>query len=386
MQVDIAIVGAGLAGASLACALRGSRYKVALLERAAPVAAAGWDARVYAIAPANVDFLRRCGVWDLLDATRLQAIERMDVHGDAGGHIDFSAYDCGMEALAWMAESGRLASELWETARRQPNVSVVCPAQLQSLVQEADAVRLQLADGREVVTRLLVGADGVNSWVREQAGIAAETRPYAQQGVVANFETARPHFGTAWQWFRRDGVLAWLPLPGNRISIVWSTPESHAQDLLAMSPEALSRAVAAAGNDTLGPLSLLTPPAAFPLRWMRVREPVAPRLALIGDAAHAIHPLSGHGINLGFQDARVLADELLGLPAVRDVGDVAVLRRYVRKRAEEVMLVQTVTDGMQKLFEQDMAPLGVLRNLGMSVAGRLPVLRAAMVRYAAGLM
>lgn len=386
MQVDIAIVGAGLAGASLACALRGSRYKVALLERTPPVTAAGWDARVYAIAPANVDFLRRCGVWDLLDTTRLQAIERMDVHGDAGGRIDFSAYDCGMDALAWMAESSRLASELWETARRQPNISVLCPTQLQSLSQDADAVRLQLADGREIAARLLIGADGANSWVRAQAGIAAETRPYAQHGVVANFETTKPHFGTAWQWFRRDGVLAWLPLPGNRISIVWSTPEQHAQQLLAMSADELCAAVAAAGQGTLGQLSLLTPAAAFPLRWMRVKEPVAPRLALIGDAAHAIHPLSGHGINLGFQDARMLADELLALPAIRDVGDVAVLRRYVRKRAEEVMLVQTVTDGLQKLFEPDSGPLGALRNLGMSVAGRLPVLRAAMVRYAAGLM
>lgn len=386
MKVDVLIIGGGLAGASLACALRGSRLRVALVERTAPVLAEGWDARIYAVSPANADFLERCGAWQHLDAARRQAIERIEVRGDAGGKLAFSAYEAGLDCLAWILESSRMAVELWQTASRQPNISVICPAQPVSLTSDGEAARLQLADGRSIEAALVVGADGVNSWVREQSGLSAELRPYGESGVVANFECERPHFGTAYQWFRSDGVLAWLPLPGNRISMVWSTPHAHADALLALSAEDLCAQVAQAGESTLGGLSLLSPAAAFPLRWMKVAQPVKARVALIGDAAHAIHPLSGHGINLGFQDARVLADELLALPAGRDPGDVRVLQRYVRKRAEEVMLVQGVTDGLSRLFAAQAAPVAWLRNTGMSLTGHMPLAKSALVRYAAGLL
>ncbi|MDO6387352.1 UbiH/UbiF family hydroxylase [Uliginosibacterium sp. 31-12] len=383
---DILIVGAGLSGASLACALRGSRYRIGLLERQRPEWPADWDARIYAISPANVEFLQRCGAWAHLDAQRIAPVERMVVAGDAGGQLVFSAYECGLQALAWIVESSAMARELWETARRQPNIELICPAQPESLVFDDDVARLRLADGREISAGLVVGADGVNSWVRDQAAIPAELRPYGELGVVANFTCAEPHFGTAFQWFRRDGVLAYLPLPGNRISIVWSTPEAHAQELLALSPEAFASRVAQAGEGRLGRLELLAPPAGFPLRLMKLDAIVAPRLALIGDAAHAVHPLSGHGINLGFQDARELADQLLALPAFRDCGELAVLRRYQRARAEETLLVREMTDGLQRLFKPAFAPLALLRNAGMNLAGAIPPLRSALARYAAGLL
>lgn len=384
---DVLIVGAGLSGASLACALRGSRLRVGVLERQlpTPVAADAWDARVYAISPANVAFLQRCGAWEHLPPERIVAVEKMDVRGDAGGALAFSAYECGMQALAWMVESSRVARELWETLRRQPNIELLCPATPVCLTVEPEQARVQLDDGRQLTAALVVAADGVNSWVREQAGMAADIRPYGQMGVVANFACEKPHFGTAFQWFRADGVLAYLPLPENRMSIVWSTPQAHAEALLALDAEAFCARVAEAGAQRLGALSVLTPPAAFPLRWMKAQSMAAPRVALLGDAAHAVHPLSGHGINLGFQDAQALADILLALPAFRDCGEPSVVQAYARARAEETLLVRGMSDALQRLFEARPAAFSFLRNTGMSLVGALPPVRSALARYAAGL-
>ncbi len=382
---DILIIGAGLSGASLACALRGSRFRIGLVERQRPLASPDWDARIYAVSPANIEFLRRCGIWDHLDAGRIAPVERMEVFGDAGGRLAFSAYECGMQSLASIVEAGRMASELWETAKRQSNIEILCPAEPAALDFGPDAARLRLADGREFKASLIVGADGVNSWVRGQTGIQARLRPYGEQGVVANFACERPHAGTAFQWFRDDGILAWLPLPGNRFSIVWSTPDAQADAMLALSPEAFTAKVAEAGGHRLGELELLTPAAGFPLRFMKLDSTVASRLALIGDAAHAVHPLSGHGINLGFQDARELADRLLALPGFRDCGEENVLRAWQRARAEETLLVREMTDGLHRLFKPSSGPLSLLRNAGLSLAGSISPLRSVLARYAAGL-
>jgi ubiquinone biosynthesis UbiH/UbiF/VisC/COQ6 family hydroxylase len=179
-------------------------------------------------------------------------------------------------------------------------------------------------------------------------------------------------------------VLAWLPLPGNRISIVWSTPDRNASELLALPAEELSARVAAAGGHELGKLDLLAPAAAFPLRLMRVPRTVAPRLALIGDAAHGIHPLSGHGINLGYQDAKALADLLVATPAWQDIGDERLLRRYQRARREETLLLQTTTHTLRRLFRENLPGLKPLRNIGMNLTNRLPVVKNLLVRYALG--
>lgn len=385
MDFDIAIVGAGLAGASLAVALKGSRYRVALIEgRPPPPASPGWDARVYAVSPANARFLQEIGAWQHLDAARLTPVCDMEIRGDRGARLDFSAYDAGVSELAWIIEAGLMQRELWETAKRQGNITLLCPARPQHLEPGTRGARLALADGRTLEAGLIVGADGAESWVRNAAGLAAETFSYGEMGVVANFACEQPHHNTAFQWFRPDGVLAWLPLPDKRISIVWSTPDAHARGLLELEAAALCRRVAEAGGNRLGKLDPLTPAVAFPLRLMRVPSIVAPRLALIGDAAHAIHPLSGHGINLGFQDARVLAETLLALETFEDCGDARPLRAYERARAEEVALLQWTTHGLQRLFRPQHDALAALRNLGLNLANQLPVVRNALVRYALG--
>jgi ubiquinone biosynthesis UbiH/UbiF/VisC/COQ6 family hydroxylase len=385
LNVDIAIVGAGLAGASLAVALNGSRFSIALVEGRAPTAApSGWDSRIYAVSPANRRFLEAIGTWGHLDMSRIAPVRDMEIYGDRASRLDFSAYGAGVDELAWIVEAGQMQRELWETAKRQPNLKLICPAQAQDLRFERDAAYLTLNDGRRIEARLVVGADGVESWVRRQAGIEAKSKPYGEMGVVANYACERPHHNKAFQWFADGTVLAFLPLAGDAISIVWSVPEGRAGELLDSAPEVLAERVAAAGHYRLGSLRPLTPAAAFPLRMMRVARSIGHRVALIGDAAHAIHPLSGHGINLGFQDAEVLARTLRRIPDYRDPGLERELRPFERDRAEEVLLLQTVTDALNRLFRPSHGALAVLRNAGLNLTNRIPVVRNMLVRYALG--
>jgi len=387
MQFDLIIVGGGLAGLSLAVALRAAPLSIAIVEeRPAPVAprAPDWDARVYAISPANQRFLDQMGVWQRLDHGRLAPVTTMEIFGDAGGRLEFSAYDSGVTELAWIVESSLLGAELWETAKRQGNVTLLCPVAPRALDIGSEEAQLTLADGRILHTALVVGADGAESWTRQAAGIVVRFTPYGEMGAVANFACELPHRDCALQWFRDDGVLAWLPMPGNRLSMVWSTPDAHAHELLSLTPRDLCERVAAAGNWRLGEFSLLTPPAAFPLRLMRAPRCVGPRLALIGDAAHTLHPLSGHGINLGLQDGRALAAVLGQRPVHVDCGDERLLRRYERSRREEVFVLQSVTHALQHLFRPRHVALSWLRNSGLNLTNALPVVRDALVRYALG--
>lgn len=385
-QFDLIIVGGGLAGASLALALRNSRLRVALVENQPPRVPEGWDARVYAISPANAEFLESIGAWRHLDATRMAPIRTMQIYGDAAGRLDFSAYETGVPELGWILESSQMACEFWESAKRQSNLTLVCPARPESLEFRQDAAVLRLSNGATLSAKLLVGADGRDSWVREASGLKAINTPYGEKGVVANFSTEHAHCNTAFQWFREDGVLAYLPLPGNRVSIVWSAPDALADELCSLASEAFCERVAEAGGFTLGKLDLLTAPAAFPLRLMRVPETIAPRLALVGDAAHGIHPLSGHGINLGFQDAMVLAGQLLATQPWHDIGQERFLLRYQRARREETVLMQATTDSLRRLFKASSPGLRPMRNLGLSLGNRLPFVKNALVRYALGVL
>lgn len=390
---DLIIVGGGLTGASLAVALADTALRIALVDTRPPVRPAGWpqhwDSRVYAISPGSADFLRQIGCWGHLPVERLQRVAQMCVYGDAGGEINFSAFETGAEELAWIVEAAEMACELWASVSRQRNVTCFCPNEPRQLHVGEQQAELTLDSGQMLRGRLVVGADGRESWVREQSGLNSQHDAYGELGVVANFSTELPHFGTAYQWFRTDGVLAYLPLSGDdgdrhghMISMVWSAPETMARDLLSLSPEDLAYRVTAAGENKLGELELLAPAAGFPLKLVRVPQVVAPRVALIGDAAHGIHPLTGHGVNLGFQDARALAQLIREARPMDDLGDLRFLSRYQRARKEEVVMLQTATDAMRRLFASKGTGVGSLRNLGLSLTNRLPLLKSLLIRYA----
>lgn len=388
MEFDIVIVGAGLVGASLAAALKDSGLKLALVEGRAPAPLPedhSWDPRIYAINPANVRFLERIGAWGGIDHARIAPVREMHIWGDDGAaRLDFSAYQAGVAELAVIAESRVMQDGLWRALQNQTNLQLLCPADCAALDLAEDAAYLMLADGRELRAKLVVGADGRDSWVRAQAGLGDAPRAYNQSGVVANFTAEKPHRDFAYQWFREDGILAYLPLPGNRISIVWSAFEPLAQELVALPGEELCRRVQEAGKNTLGKLELLTPAAAFSLRLLNLEHLVKPRVALIGDAAHNVHPLSGQGVNLGFQDAQQLAGVLRAREAQRDCGDYVLLRRYERARKEDILAMQLVTDTLQKLFNNTDPLLRLARNTGLGLTNRFSVLKNRLIRHAIG--
>ncbi|HEX4884915.1 MAG TPA: FAD-dependent monooxygenase [Casimicrobiaceae bacterium] len=382
-RFDVLIAGGGLVGLALAPALARAGLTVAIADRAALVAGpedeTTWDARVYAISPGSARFLGDVGGWP---PRRLEAVEAMRVEGDAGAMLEFSAYDLGERALAWIVEERALRSALLPGLAAS-GVQTLAPVTFAGLAFDAHGARLALADGSVVEASLLVGADGLRSWIREASGIVATPRPYGQTAVVANFACDVAHRGIARQWFLgADGILAWLPLPGRRISIVWSAPERLAAELMALAPDGLAVRVARAGREALGALAPLTPPAAFPLSFLRLPAPVAHRLALVGDAAHGVHPLAGQGVNLGFGDAEALARVLADRGPVADPGAPILLERYARLRAEPVLAMQTVTDGLAKLFGAPPRWLARLRNAGLAAVDRLPPVKRALAQPA----
>ena len=382
MKTDVAIVGAGLAGLALARALRGLAVSLVAPERAAPPPQ-GWDARVYAITPGNAAFLAALRVWQALPAERVAPVRAMRVYGDDGAAVlEFDAYRAGASALAWIVEDGRLREALWASLAARDELEVLAPASCARLEIGAQGARLGLEDGRKIDARLVVGADGARSRVRGQAGIEASDAPYAQSAVVANFACARAHRDIAYQWFQGGPVLALLPLPGDRASMVWSVDEARAAQLQALPEAALCREVAQASSHVLGELELLTAPRVFPLRRLAARRMVAPRVALAGDAAHVIHPLAGQGANLGLQDARELAAVLAGREPQRDPGELGLLRRYERARARDVLAMDATVHGLYRLFGAAAGPAARLRNAGLNLADRLPVLKNLLIRQA----
>ena len=383
MNFDVVIIGGGLVGASLAAALRSSGLSLALVEsQLPPEPASGWDGRIYAISPGSRSFLEQSGVWSRLDPGRIAPVEVMRVFGDTGAELEFSAYQMGVAELACILENRALQHALWQKLQQQENLTLLQPASCAALRFDDKAAELELKDGRTLTSKLVVGADGRDSWVRDQAGIKAAPVDYRQYGVVANFNCELPHRGIAYQWFQPDGILALLPLPGNRVSMVWSVGPEKSAGLLALAHDELCSQVAAASQHKLGKLMIITPPAAFPLRMLTLQHIVARRLALIGDAAHNIHPLAGQGVNTGFRDARQLAQLLLERGAQNDCGDENLLRRYERKRKEDIYSMQATTYGLKYLFNNDAPLLRTLRNLGLSATNRLTPLKKMLMQHA----
>ena len=376
----IAIAGAGPVGLALACACRG--FEVLLVEAAAraPDVPEGFDVRILALSSGTRAFLRDIGAWDRLDARRVTPVHRMEVFGDGGSRLAFSGRPG--TPLAWIVEAGRLAAALEGQATSLEGVSVRRDTHASSVAAAAGGVRVALSDGTSIDADLLVGADGPDSSVRSFLGLEAHERSYGEIAVVANFETERDHGNVARQWFRTDGVLAWLPLPGRRISIVWSAPAAEGEAIAALEAAALAERVRDAGGGALGELACISRVATFPLRQLSVERVVAPGAALVGDAAHAIHPLAGQGVNLGFQDARALAAELEARSPLERPGDLRVLHRYARGRREEVAAMQFVTDGLDRLFASRASGVAWLRNAGLSLVDRQPLVKGALLERA----
>lgn len=281
--------------------------------------------------------------------------------------------------LGLIVENKQLHQALW-SQMHQLGINLATGVECTALRIDADEAGLELADGRSFTAKLVVAADGGNSWIRTQAGIPSQIYDYEQMGVVANFETELPHQHIARQWFRNDGVLAWLPLPGNRISMVWST--ANAKHLLSLEAKDLAGEVAEAGAQALGSLRVITAAAAFPLSMQTANSLVKSRLALVGDAAHQIHPLAGQGMNLGFRDVIALAQTLSQRNPYQDIGDVTLLRRYERARKSDMLSMRQLTHGLHLLFENEQPIVKKLRNWGLQLTNHQPALKKHLIKQA----
>ena len=384
---DIAVVGAGVAG--LAVALGGAQLglRTALIGPRLPLlradASAPFDARIYAVAPAAVGLLEQLKVWPAVDASRVQAVAKMRVFGDAGNELSFDAYQASLPRLATIVEESELLRALTAAAGFAPGLQRI-EGSFDALQPQADAARLLLAGGQSIEARLVVAADGARSAVRAAAGINAQELSYEQTAVVANFACARPHHGVAYQWFDpAEGVIALLPLPGDHVSLVWSAPRRLAEALVAEEP-GLAERLASRAQPYLGALTAIGPAQPFPLRRIAVDRLIDRRLVLVGDAAHVVHPLAGQGLNLGLADVSELLRVLGGREDWRDPGDAVLLRRYERSRAEPVGLMRLATHALARLFARDDALSREVRNFGLSAVNALPPLKNALIRHAAG--
>lgn len=373
-------MGGGPVGASLARAALGLAVALVVHERRVPSerVAQTFDARVYALSPGNVSFLKDLKVWQEMPAERLAPVHAMRVYGDRGSQIEFDAYDAGVPELAWIVEDTVLQDALW----RGLNAEIFAPAHCASLSLTRDQVLLALDDGRRLTSRLIVGADGARSFVREHAGIAARERDYGQAALVANFRCERAHRNIAYQWFQGGPVLALLPLPAGQVSMVWSLPAAEAQRIGGLEPQRLCREVEAASAGALGEMALACEPRTYALRRLSARRMVAPRVVLVGDAAHVIHPLAGQGLNLGLQDARALVATLAAREPVRDPGDLRLLRRYERARAEPILAMGAMVEGLYRLFGAEGRAVARLRNTGLNLTDRFSVVKNLLMRQA----
>ena len=396
---DICVIGNGAIGKASALALAQAGLEVVLVAPSSPSAAAQpgkqlsdtnhWDHRVYALNHVARSLLASLKVWDAMAAERIAPVDSMAVQGDApdqSGRLSFDAYGARVGALAWIVEDSNLNHALDAALRFASGLKIVHGAAI-DLDRTADLAQIKLDNGDLISSKLVLGADGAHSWVRTQADIGMDYRSYCQRAVVANFESEYPHHGVASQWFLgADGIVALLPLPGNRVSLVWSAPDALANTLLGESAEQLSRRLVSLPGQTLGQLHMLPPdsPKSFPLRLIRSHSLIADRVALVGDAAHVVHPLAGQGMNLGFADIQSLLDAIVMRDQASDCGDARTLGRYARARKEEVLLMHIATDGLQRLFASELTPVKLLRNVGMGLVNKLPFLKRRLMTHALG--
>lgn len=386
--LDIAVVGGGMVGAAAALALARAGFDTALLEAREP---APWsveqevDLRVVGLAPSSVALLDGLGVWKAIRDARSGPYAHMHVwDAESGASIHFDAADEGHDLLGYIVENNLVQWHLWN-ALEAAGVKRLCPAEVKAFDAQDDRIQLELADGQTLAARLLVAADGAGSPLRKLAGIDTRGRDYAQRAVVAHVRTERPHQGTAWQRFLPDGPLALLPLADGRSSIVWSLPDEEARRVLALDDDAFMAELGVASDFRLGPVIGTTPRAAFPLKLQLATTYQAERFVLLGDAAHAVHPLAGQGVNLGLRDVAELRDTLAAArDAGRDIAAPHVLRRYARNRRSADTLDALGFDTLARIYSWRSPPLVAARGLGVRLVDRLSPLKRRLASHAAG--
>lgn len=398
-RFDVIVVGAGLAGTALAAALGGSPLRVALVE-AQPLSldwpatgdgVGGFDPRVSALTTASREWLEQLDAWAPVAARRLSPYRHMQVwDGEGTGAIHFDAAEVNQPVLGHIVENRLLQAALLHSAHRHHNVHIFSPVRVAAFARSGEQLAVTLADDRLLQAPLLVAADGANSQVREWAGFATREWDYGHRAIVATVATERPHQATAWQIFRREGPLAFLPLRsadgGEQLcSIVWSTLPEEAEQLLALSDADFALALGRAFEHRLGAVTEVSRRFSFPLRARHAGDYVQPGIALIGDAAHTIHPLAGQGINLGLLDARALAEELLRAQR-RGLGSAepTALARYQRRRKGDNLAMLAAMEGFKRLFAATDPALRWLRNSGMSHLDRLAPVKRLIIRQAMG--
>jgi len=386
---DVIIVGGGMVGLLAACALGNSPLKVAVIEPRPTMEPRGadYDLRVSALTLATQTMLDAVGAWSGIVDRRFAPVQGMRIaQADDAAELEFNAAEIGEPCLAYIVENGVIVAALRERLQQFTNVHVVDSAVTDFTIGEL--AEITTADGRRLSARLVVGADGAESAVRQRMEVPVRKLDMRQLGIVATVRTERPHEDTARQVFLPTGPLAFLPLPESRAcSIVWSADRERAEELIALDDAEFLAALTAAFGDRLGAIQSVSARAAFPLALAHADRYVRDRMALIGDAAHTVHPLAGQGVNLGFLDAAALTEVLLAaVHERRDIGAEHVLRRYERWRKGDNLAMISVTGGFRYLFGNDWPVMTGLRGAGLSLTNRFAPVKNLIMRRACGLV
>lgn len=404
---DVVIVGGGMVGSLLACALGDSYLKVAVLERVPPAAppVENYDLRVSAITLASSTVFQAVGAWPGIERRRISELREMRVWDASGaGTIHFDSADIGEPRLGYIIENSVIVAALRERLQQCANVDYRCPADIAEIVVECahmstgepgtarsraapGEVSVALKDGQHIKACVLIGADGTHSLVRRTLGVESVSLDLRQKGIVATVATERAHEHIAWQRFLPTGPLAFLPLGDSHMSsIVWSADIPRADELLGLDDAAFLAQLQAASGDCLGEIASVGARAAFPLALSHAQRYTAARVALVGDAAHIVHPLAGQGVNLGFMDAATLAEVILDASVrKRDIGTIDVLRRYERWRKADNLAMLAVTGAFRYLFGSTWPALSALRNLGLGLTNAAAPVKNLIMRHACGL-
>lgn len=386
---DVAVIGAGVVGLAAALVAAEQGLQVALVEahEVKPWDANQPDLRVVALARDSQDLFEVLGVWPSVIERRAYPYSAMQVCDAVQTQpLRFNATDLGQPHLGHIVENDLLVAMLWQRVCQQPLIRRYCPDRVTGLQAETESVSIQLQDGGTLNARLVFGCDGAASKVRSLAGIETDVHDYHQKGLVAYVETELSHRNTAWQRFLSTGPLAFLPFGEKRCSIVWSLPDDRAEELLSATPEAFCRALDSAFAGTLGKTRLLSKRAGFPLKRSLAKTVLKGRVLLLGDAAHAVHPLAGQGVNLGLRDVSALRNTFAAAnQKTGDALDLHGLQRWARERYSENALAALFFENINRLYSNDSMLLSLLRGNLFGLTDRLGPVKNALARHAAGL-